>query len=385
MRVSKTFFRIILILSLLLISCLHGYTDSSIDKKKSKLSNITKEINKKKNKLNLLSRNEKNILNKLSEIEKDLKSSGEKLNSLKIQLSNVSRDVCRTKREIYSASMELKKRQDIFLKRLKAIYKYRGGDLFEILFHADDFVDFSQRLYFMSLIAQADTELIEGVKIKKNIYIHREKIFQSEYKKVSKIKVAQENLLSKQKRLKSDRERLLDNIRAEKSLYQQQIAKLERDSLAIQQLIKSLEAKKLPTKRETLHGTGDLPWPVKNKTIYHGFGKYKHPKFDVYVVNKGIDMLCPQGETVTSIKEGKVVFANWFKGYGMLVMIDHGKGLYSLYAYLANILVSVGENVSKGTPIGKVGSSLGDENYNFHFEIRVNGEPANPLSWLTEG
>jgi len=385
MRRSKTFLRTILILSLLLITCIHGDTDSSIDNEKRKLSNITKEISKKKDKLNQIIRDEKNTLNKITELERELKIGGEKLNLHKIQLNNVYKQVCKTQRDVYSASEELKKRQFIFLKRLKSIYKYRGGELFEILFHTDNFADFSQRLYFMGLIAQADSELIEGVKIKKNIYMHRERILQSEYKKVSAIKRVQENLLSKQKRLKDNRERLLEKIRDEKSLYQQQIAKLERDSLAIAQLIKSLEAKKLPTRRETLHGTGDLPWPVKNKTICQGFGKYKHPKFDVYVVNKGIDMLCPQGETVTSIKEGKVVFANWFKGYGMLVMIDHGKGLYSLYAYLGDIFVQVGENVSKGTPLGKVGSPLRNENYNFHFEIRVNGEPANPLSWLMHG
>lgn len=377
-------FRTILILSLLFISYRYGYTDSSLVKEKGKLSHITKELNEKKSILNQLIREEKNTLTKLSVLEKDIKSGGEKINDLKIQLAKVDKDICQTQRNVYTANREFKKRQDVFLKRLNAIYKYRGGDLFEILFNADNFADLSKQLYFMTLIAQADTKLIEGVKIKRDIYMQQEKILQSEYKKVDKIKRTQQNLLDKQKRLKKEREEFLRKIYNEKSLYQQRIAKLERDSLAIQQLIKKLEATKLPISKEILRGSGNLPWPVKNKIIYRGFGKYKHPKFDAYAVNKGIDILSPAGETVTSIKEGQVAFANWFKGYGMLIMIDHGQGLYSLYANLAHIFVSVGEKVDKGTPLGKLGDP-GFENYNFHFEIRVNGKPANPLSWLRGG
>jgi septal ring factor EnvC (AmiA/AmiB activator) len=389
MKVNRIFFSIILIFSFLLINCKYSYADaisSSISKQKTKLYKVTKDIKKKKYKLKQLTRQEKNILRKLAEVERQLRIGGDRLNQLRRQLANVYKDVCRTQRSVYSASYELKKRQNILLRRLKAIYKYRAGQgVLGSLLNTDNFADISKRLYFMTLIAKADTELIKEIKRKKNTYLQRKKILQSKYNKIAKIKKSQQRLLNKQKRLKKDRQRLLSKIRSKKSLYQRQIAKLERDSLEIKRLIKKLEAKKLQAGKYILRGRGDLPWPVKNRKLYRGFGKYKHPKFDAYIVNKGIDILAAKGETVTSIKEGKVVFANWFRGYGMLVMIDHGKGLYSLYAHLAKILVSVGEKVSKGSPIGKVGNPFGGDKYNLHFEIRVNGEPVDPLDWLMKG
>lgn len=379
-------YKIILILSFLLITCIYGYAqDVTISKEKAKLSNVIKDIDKKKYELRKVKKEEENILRELSVVEKQLRDGGVKLNSIRGQLTNLYKDVCKTQRSVYSASIELKKRQNILLKRLNAIYKYRGGDLIEILFNTDNFVDMSKQLYFMALIAKTDTELINDITEKKNTYLQKEKILQSKHKEISKVENSQQKILDRQEKLKKDRQQFLSKIQSKKSLYQNQITKLEQDSLNIKQLIKTLEAKKIQPQKYIVRGSGNLPWPVKNRECYRGFGKYKHPKFDVYVMNKGIDILASQGEIVTSVKEGKVVFANWFKGYGMLVMIDHGEGLYSLYAHLANILVSSGEKVSKGIPIGKIGNPFDEDGYNLHFEIRVNGEPVDPLDWLRGG
>ncbi|MFH1563059.1 MAG: peptidoglycan DD-metalloendopeptidase family protein [Nitrospirota bacterium] len=377
--------KIILILSFLLITYTYGHTGSSVDKEKNKLTTVTKTIDKKKQELKKLSGQEEQTLKKLSDVEKQLIISGEKLGCLKKELVTVYKNVCSTQRSIVVTESALNRKQNIFFKRLNAIYKYRGGDILISLFNTDDFADISKRLYFMTLIAKADTELINDIKGKKNAYIQKKGRLQSEYNKTSKIKTSQQILLTNQTRLKENKQQLLTTIQRKKSLYQQEITKLKQNSLELKQLIKKLESQKTYVKKPAIRGTGDLPWPVRNHKVYREFGSYKHPKFNAYVVNKGIDIIAPKGETVTSVKEGNVVFANWFKGYGMLVMVDHGNGLYSLYANLSNILVSVGEKVSKGTSIGKAGNPVADEEYNLHFEIRVHGEPVDPLEWLRGG
>lgn len=380
------FSRIILTLFFLLSTFNHGYT-TSIDKHRDRLSSITEDINRKKQILHKLSKEERITLNKLFSIEREIKIGERKLDKLQTQLSNVYKDVCDTQKSIHLTTIELKERQNILLNRLNAMYKYRGGDLLEILFSTDDLADMSKRLYFMTLVAKADIELINDIKEKKNAYIEKKRILQANYNKISEIKKAQEKFLFEQEKLKESREQLLTDIRTKKSLYQHQIAKLERESLEIKQLIRNLEAKKKKkhTQQFIAQGRGDLPWPVKNRKKYRTFGKYKHPKFDAYVMNKGIDIATNKGETVTSIKEGRVVFANLFKGYGLLVIIDHGNGLYSLYAHLGKIFVSVNDEVSKGTPIGRTGNQFDEEGYNLHFEIRINGEPVDPLDWLVRG
>lgn len=377
--------RIISILSFLLITCANGHTGSSVDKEKNKLSNISKTLDKKKQELKKISGQEEQTLKKLSEVEKQLKVSEEKLGYLKTELTTVYKNISSTQKSIVVTESALNRKQNIFLKRLNAIYKYRGGDLLASLLNTDDYADISKRLYFMTLVAQADTELINDIKGKKNAYIRKKGILQSEYNKTSKIKTSQQIVLNNQTRLKESKQNLLMTIRNKKSLYQQEIARLEQNSLELKQLIKKLESQKTYVQKPMIRGTGDLPWPVQNHKVSREFGSYKHPKFNAVIVNKGIDIIAPKGATVTSVKEGTVVFANWFKGYGMLVMVDHGNGLYSLYANLSNILVSVSEKVSKGSPIGKAGNPVADEEYNLHFEIRVHGEPVDPLEWLRGG
>ncbi len=382
MSARQEYKTIILILSVLLITCENGYTGSSVEQEKNKLTNISKTLDKKKQELKKISGQEEQVLKKLSEVEKQLVIGEEKLSCLQKELTTVYQNISSTQRSIVATESALKRKQNVFLKRLNAIYKYRGGNLLEILLDTDDFADISKRLYFMTLIAKADTGLINDIKEKKNVYIRKKGILQSEYNKTSKIKTAQQIFLNRQTKLKNDRQHLLTTIRNKKSLYQQEISRLEQNSLELKQLIKKLESQKTYVKKPVIRGTGDLPWPVRNHKVYREFGSYKHPKFNAYIVNKGIDIIAPKGETVTSVKEGNVVFASWFKGYGMLVIIDHGNGLYSLYANLSNILVSVGEKVSKGTPIGKAGNPVEGEEYNLHFEIRVHGESVNPLEWL---
>ncbi|MEK7813536.1 MAG: peptidoglycan DD-metalloendopeptidase family protein, partial [Candidatus Desantisbacteria bacterium] len=80
-----------------------------------------------------------------------------------------------------------------------------------------------------------------------------------------------------------------------------------------------------------------------------------------------------------------VVYADWFKGYGMLVMMDHGNGIYSLYAHLANILVRKGQTINAGTPLGTVGETGFATEPCLHFELRVDGQPVNPAGWLRRG
>jgi septal ring factor EnvC (AmiA/AmiB activator) len=99
-------------------------------------------------------------------------------------------------------------------------------------------------------------------------------------------------------------------------------------------------------------------------------------------VNKGIDISAPVGEEIRSVFEGIVLFADWFRGYGKMAIIDHGQGFFSLYAHASELLVKAGDKVTPRQVIGKVGDSGSPEGPRLHFEIRQNGKPVDPLQWL---
>jgi len=114
------------------------------------------------------------------------------------------------------------------------------------------------------------------------------------------------------------------------------------------------------------------------------FGIQRHPQFGTVVYRRGIDIAARIGDEVRVVHDGQVVYADWYKGYGRLVIIDHGEGLYSLYGHLSQLEVGGGERVSRGKVIGLAGDTGSLKGPKLYFEVRRNGEAEDPLLWLAK-
>src|SRR5881296_3489547 len=126
---------------------------------------------------------------------------------------------------------------------------------------------------------------------------------------------------------------------------------------------------------------GQLNWPSDGDVVA-SFGRQKHPKFNTYVQRKGIEIRAAQGSVIRSVADGVVAFADWMRGYGLLTIVDHGEGFFSLYAHASKLLVNVGETVRSNQPIGEIGDTgLTGEN-TLYFELRQRGQALDPLAWL---
>ncbi|RBB12075.1 murein hydrolase activator EnvC family protein, partial [Xanthomonas oryzae] len=90
----------------------------------------------------------------------------------------------------------------------------------------------------------------------------------------------------------------------------------------------------------------------------------------------------PKGTTVTAVADGTVVFSDWMTGYGMILIVDHGNGYMSLYAHNDTLLRDAGASIKRGEAVAKVGSSGGQGVPALYFELRRNGQPVDPSSWL---
>lgn len=126
---------------------------------------------------------------------------------------------------------------------------------------------------------------------------------------------------------------------------------------------------------------GGLPWPVQGATIVQRFGPQRDPRYGTTTVSNGVAFAARPGEQVRAIAPGTVAYAQFFKGYGNLVIVQHGDQVYSLYARLASMLTRAGERVAMGDPVGLAGPA-GDEDGNVYLEIRTGREAQNPLAWL---
>ena len=122
---------------------------------------------------------------------------------------------------------------------------------------------------------------------------------------------------------------------------------------------------------------GSMPWPVAGKPS-NRFGRARN---EGKMRWQGVNIPAEEGDIVRAIHHGRVVYADWFRGSGLLMIIDHGNGYMSLYAHNQSLLMDVGEWVTAGTPISTVGSSGGQERAALYFEIRHQGKPTDPARW----
>ena len=126
---------------------------------------------------------------------------------------------------------------------------------------------------------------------------------------------------------------------------------------------------------------GRLPWPAKGR-ITRKFGVYKDPEFNTRQRQNGIDIAMPIGTPVTTVYSGRVLYADWFKSYGNVVIVDHGEKVVSFYAHLSDIAVTRNAFLEKDALIGTSGDTGSLDGAMLHFEIRRQTEPENPLDWL---
>jgi septal ring factor EnvC (AmiA/AmiB activator) len=129
--------------------------------------------------------------------------------------------------------------------------------------------------------------------------------------------------------------------------------------------------------------SGRFPWPVDSRNVVAKFGKFKHPKFRTVVINRGIHISATYGLPVYSVFGGVVKYADWFEGYGKMVIIQHGGGYYTIYCHMSDISVKEGDKVGIKQTIGAVGDSESFFGNELYFEMRKKSEPVDPLLFLS--
>jgi septal ring factor EnvC (AmiA/AmiB activator) len=126
---------------------------------------------------------------------------------------------------------------------------------------------------------------------------------------------------------------------------------------------------------------GHLDWPVAGKVVVP-FGNVRHPRFSTEIPHPGMEIAAPSGQPVSAVFDGRVVFSDWFRGFGQMVVIDHADGYLSIYGHLDERLVVAGDEVVQGDRIGRCGSGGTLDTPGLYFEIRRDGKAEDPAAWL---
>ncbi|UCF87685.1 MAG: peptidoglycan DD-metalloendopeptidase family protein [Nitrospiraceae bacterium] len=348
------------------------------------LKQIQKKIIEEKRKVEQTIKKEKSTLSELERITKKLEKKRKELDSYDRRLSKTRSNIRRLENDIFLLNSKLKTRSVLLKERLKSLYKQRHGSIADILVSARDNKDLMKKVKYISFIAAYDSKLM-------NTYSGEIKELNSKMEHMEMLRKDLETnkntVQKKTSELRTERknkDKLLASIKSKRSSYEKMINELEDSSQRLREMIKELEKKKasLPPKGIGFNKLkGRLPWPVYGEVLLP-FGKQKDPQFNVVTYRKGIEIASDIGSAVLTVSEGQIVFADWFKGYGQLVIVNHGDGFHTLYANLAEIFHKAGDIIRKRQAVGKVGESGVLDAPSLYFEIRYKGKPLNPIDWL---
>lgn len=359
--------------------------NEKIKREKKELDKLRGEIEEKRDKSINIKKREGSILSQVEEMDRRLRVLQKEADLIELKTREKDIEMNELSAVIRGLNEEIQDKRETISKRLRTLYQERQAGSLKILSASRDYPDFMRRLHYLKTIARKEGDMLSQFKEKQSelegknrqVGIVKERLIQE------KEALAQKLVEIRSEKKKKDQ--LLARVRNEKVFYERALAELDESSLQLQTMIKKLEEEKKrqqqPASGKFSREKGRLTWPSDGQ-IVSLFGRQKHPRFDTFIYKKGIEIEPSKGDEVRAVYEGTIIFANWFKGYGMVIIIDHGENYYSLYAHLAKLLVSVGDKVGRSRPIGQIGETGLSQGSNLYFEIRHQGEPLDPLTWL---
>lgn len=292
--------------------------------------------------------------------------------------------------EIAHNELLLKQAQERFNKRINVLKKrvrdiYINGKLsyFDVILGSKDFNDFINRVEFLKRIINADLELLDAIKAERAEIERTKAILENDRKQII---VLQKQAEAKQAVIQAkanEEQALLEKARTDKATAIRAIEELEASSNEIRRQIQAREAARQNSSSSVSQhvGSGQFIWPVHGP-ITSPFGWRNHPIYGRQILHSGMDIGVPTGTVVHAADAGTVILSGWVSGYGYTVVIDHGNGYSTLYAHNSQLIAGAGQSVSQGQAIAYAGSTGNSTGPHVHFEVRVNGEPQNPLNYL---
>lgn len=345
--------------------------EDTIQEKKGDLTEIQKELKEKKRTIKKKWWEEKKITDTLDEIDSQLDRKEKELAALNAKKQEIERKITEHEREITKLETLLAALDERFTSRVRAMYKLHRVGVVRVLFSAEDYSDALRRYKAFQLIVESDLQLLKAYQSaieeketrKKKLIEEKGTLLEKEREIETK-----QGEIAREKRRKTT---LLASVKKERLAYQKAVAELEEREKALRSLLEELRLKVVALKEgnfKTLRGK--LIPPVQG-TFFSPQGR-----------TKGIGIKAPEGAEIRSVFNGKVVYASWFKGYGNLMIIDHGGGYHTVFGHISRLLKEVDEEVKTGEVVALVGSTGSIEGFMLYFEIRHHGRCEDPVRWL---
>jgi len=364
---------------------------TQIERYQNRQINIRREIEKSREEVETFTRQESDIIKRLEQVELDLDKSRKRVAALSREIERLDEEISNASAASEALRQRIKANEDYVARRLVAVYKMNWLGKIHLLASAETMHEFIQRKAALEHILAHDEKIRR--ELVKNQAELDDVLNRLEAHKAQKSELAAEHAgqikLMAQER--ATRKSLLSDIRSQKTL---ELAAID----ALTQSANELDSKIASLAATMTGGRPDNNSPQKDFSDYKGllirpvegriislFGAYKNPTYNITNFRSGIEIKAEKGEPIRSVFAGKVIYADWFKGYGNMIIIDHGNNYYTVYAHLEETFKTKGDGVETGEVIATVGDTGSLVGTKLYFEVRHHGKPIDPLSWLKKG
>ncbi len=374
---------IVVVLLVFLLPVLSEAVAGETAKDKKKLAEVKEKLGRERHRVRKILRKESSILLAINSINRDLNKTTRELARLRASRKRLEQRRRRERKKMQGIERQLLAERTHVARRLRAMYKMRSGELLNMAFApgADDPVDVARRHKYMIAITDFDASVLSSYESKlraRKAALQRIDSIESDIEK-STARLRKKK--AEQKKLKTEKVALLTRVRREKESGLKILRELEAAAKELSGLIESLDRESPGNYSGFGAMKGRLPMPVTGPIVSR-YGKVRHPRFKTITFNKGIIIKAPAGRRVKSVYDGRVIYTGWLKGYGQIIIIDHGSGFYTLFAYLERVLKKRGDRVERGEAVALVGDTGPYAEPGLYFEIRKKGIPEDPARWL---
>ena len=351
---------------------------ADLTKRQSELKAIQTQINQQQSSLKNTTQQREKLISLLKRDEKSISNVAQLVNQTKLSLKKVNAEL----QSLEVKSVELDKlnktQQSTLAKQLSSAYLAGNHDYTKMMLNQQNPATIERMLAYYQFLNNARMKAIGELK---QTSIALEKIKQQQITQQGRLNQLILNQQEQSKSLKAEqgqRQQTLDQLQrtlsskgAELEQLQIEEANLKR---VVEQVVKSTNSN--PSMLGLANQRSKLKWPT-NGSISKRFGSSRSGQ----IKWKGIVLNAPEGQNINAVAAGKVIYADWLRGFGMVMVVDHGKGYMSLYGHAQTLFKNAGDNVAGGESIGLVGQSGGQSEPSLYFEIRHKGQAVNPAQY----
>lgn len=370
--------------------------DPTLKEKERALQQTQKQLREERAKALEARKREASLLAELESIDRKLADKRRELARLDGRIRKAEGAIAALEGEVRQLAERRLGQQEMLARRLRALYKLHAqGGLLPVVFGGDDPVARAVQLRHLATLATVDARLIQEYRVTGNRSAERKSQGESRKRDLSALRAEVAVERAEVDREAARRRVLLARVRDQRAYHERMVGELSEAAKRLEAFIRELRARsrrvaKVPP-RTGIEAPGigfgsfkgRLPWPAEGQVV-SAFGEQVHPRFGTRTFRNGIDIAAGEGSEVLAVYAGHVVYTGWFKGYGNLIILDHGNDYYTLYAHVAEIRVREGDDAQGGQVIGTVGDTGSLAGPRLYFEVRYQGRPMDPAAWLQQ-